>query len=373
MIKFSFALSEKPKEEEAIKEISLKIKYVLPRKIDFALIFFTPHYRDTLLHYIVSITMRPENIVQIRTPFLIYESKVVEKGVVGVCMELSQENLKVDFIKTQQIGKIEVSLRRLVKKLKKYVYLLSFLPSSIDPYTYLHGVKLSLGKYAKILCGGYSVSGESSRWTKGKAEDNITLIGLGENIEISHRKLNGFLPLGESFTFTKVDEERKLILEIDNRPAIEIYRKYLGDKFKILKKNKLFYLYPLGTKSNGNYQLVSIKEILGKESLLYLGNVHSGQKGKIMMLKEELLLENTKKVIEEEKSKHSPRLVIIFDSLIRRKILKSKDNEEKALIKEILGKETKVVGAYFDYHIGSREAFEELAIEEGNMYLTFWQ
>ncbi|MCD6583070.1 MAG: hypothetical protein J7K71_00050, partial [Candidatus Omnitrophica bacterium] len=221
MIKFSFALSEKPKEEEAIKEISLKIKYVLPRKIDFALIFFTPHYRDTLLHYIVSITMRPENIVQIRTPFLIYESKVVEKGVVGVCMELSQENLKVDFIKTQQIGKIEVSLRRLVKKLKKYVYLLSFLPSSIDPYTYLHGVKLSLGKYAKILCGGYSVSGESSRWTKGKAEDNITLIGLGENIEISHRKLNGFLPLGESFTFNKVDEERKLILEVDNRPAIE--------------------------------------------------------------------------------------------------------------------------------------------------------
>ena len=170
-----------------------------------------------------------------------------------------------------------------------------------------------------------------------------------------------------------MDEERRLILEIDNRPAIEIYRKYLGDKFEILKKNKLFYLYPLGAKSNGNYKLVGIKEILGDESLFYLGNISPGKKGKIMVLKEKLLLENTKKIVEEEKNKYSPRLVIIFDSMVRRKILKGKDNEEKYLIKEILGKETKVVGAYFDYHIGSREAFEELAIEEGNMYLTFWQ
>jgi len=373
MVKFSLAFSDKTREEEAIKEISLKTKYVLPRKINFALIFFTPHYRSTLLHYIVSITMQPENIVQICTPFLIYENKIVEKGVVCVCMELGDEKLGVDFVKTQQISKIEVSLRRLVKKLKRYTYLFSFLPSSIDPYTYLHGIKLSLGKYAKILCGGYTLYSESSQLIKGEEEDSITLIGLGENIKVFHRKVNGFLPLGESFTFTKVDEERRLILEIDNKPAIEIYRKYLGDKFEILKKNELFYLYPLGTKSNGNYKLVSIKEILGDESLFYLGNISPGEKGKIMVLKENLLLENTKKIVEEEKNKYSPRLVIIFDSMVRRKILKSKDNEEKYLIKEILGKETKVVGAYFDYHIGSREAFEELAIEEGNMYLTFWQ
>ncbi len=370
---FSVAFSEKPSEEEAIREISLKTKSVLPRKIDLTLIFFTSHYKDYLIQNAINITLSPKNIIALEAPLLIYENKIADKGIVVICIESKDVQLETSFIKDGSSETIEVSLRKMAKRLKGYKTLISFLTPSMNPFNYQTGVNLALGKYVEVLGAGYRVKKKSSRIINNKINEGISCLVMGKNFSIQHKKIRGFLPLGKSFVFTKVDEGKKIILSINDKPAVDIYKNYLEDKFELFKKKQLFQLYPLGAKGKDTYNLLTVKRILGDESLEYFGIVHSGQKGRIMILNQEELKEDIKKTLTEIKKQMSPRLMLIFDSLIRRESLKKSDNEEKRKLKNIMGKDVKIAGFYCDYHMALNKNLNEFIIEEGNLHLTFWE
>lgn len=369
---FSVVFSDKSTEETAIKEIARRTKDFLPRAIDLALIFFTSHYRSNLIQHMVNITLRPTIILGVEAPLLIHENKITDRGIVITCMELNNA-MEIGVIDDERLENVEIALRKITKKLKRYSFMIKFMSGSINPYTYLKGARLSLGKQAKILSSGYESPRETSFIINRKLGHDIAYLALGEKVRILHRKVNGFLPLGKTFTFTKVDENKKIILEIDNKPAVAIYKKYLDETFSIFKRKRLFYLYPLGVKNNSSYNLLMLSNLLGDDSIVYTGRVETGQKGKLMLLNEDLLMEETKKTVLAAKESFSPQLVLIFDSIIRRKILKNKDREEKELIRKNLGSEVKIAGIYADYHMALDENLKEVIIEKGNSHLTFWK
>jgi hypothetical protein len=374
MLNPAIAYSQKSKEEDAIKEISLKIKYFLPRYIDLALMFFTPEYKPSLIQNVINMTLRPLYTIGIQAPLLIYEDKILDKGVVCACMEIEKAKIESRCLKVDKPEKIEVSLRESIRKLKPYKFLMGFLSPSANPYNYLKGAQLGVGKTTKVL--GFGYEGEQkvkySQILNNEIGDRLLYFGLGGDFNIHYQKISGFYPLGRPFKFTKIDKERHLILEIDNKPAIEIYKKYLEENFNLFKKNKLFYLYPLGVKSNGNYRLLNIYDTLEDESLFYLGNVNPQEEGKIMILNEELLVEDTKRILTNIKTTNPCELIIIANSLIRKNILKNKSNQEIALIKEIMD-DTKIVGFYSDYQINFNSQIKEFIIEKGDLYLTLWK
>ncbi len=367
------ALSEKRDEREAIKDISLKIKYFLPRTIDIALMFFTPHYRPSSLQYMLSITLRPQHTLGVEVPFVIYEDKILERGVVVICINLNNTKIESGIISHENVEDIEISLRNIARKIKRYSFLLTFSPPTIDPHFLNQGIKLGLGKMGRFLnCGFTTTNLKTPFILNTNLNENIIYLGIGENAEVHHTEIKGFIPLGKTFCFTKVDEEKNIILEINNEGALNIYRYYLEDDFEIFKRKGLFYLYPLGVKNNGNYNLVFTKKILEDESIVFLGNVEEKKEGRIMILKENILFEKLENTVKFIKNKLNPKLVIVINSLVRKNILKEKADEEMKLIKKVLSG-TLIGGCYVDYSISFNENIKDFIIEEGKLNLLVWK
>ena len=90
-------------------------------------------------------------------------------------MELEDAGLEAGFIKDDRSETIEVSLRQIAKRLSGYKFLMNFLAPSINPLNYLTGVKLSLGKHAKILGAGYRTKKKSPQIIKSEHPPKPTL------------------------------------------------------------------------------------------------------------------------------------------------------------------------------------------------------
>jgi len=371
MSEIAVALSKEREEKEAIREISLKIKYSLPWSIDLVLVFFTPHYRTPFLLSSFFDTLTPNYIVGIKTPWIIYEDRIIHQGVMVISISSPGANLRLNVIERDDFDKIEVSLRNLLRG-ASLSFLFAFLSSSINQEYFLKELKIALGKSENFLGCGSSLSEKngdfSYQFLDGKIVEGVLFLGLGRNMNIHHKKISGFIPLGRPFVFTKIDKKRRLILEIDNRPAFDIYRKYLEEKIEIFKERNLFYLYPLGVKKDISYRLVSIQELLEDESFTFVGNIEEGMQGNIMILKEKALWEEIENFFKDDRIFSSSKLVMVIGSSLREKILKEKVREELNLIKKNLDN-VPLVGFYSRYHLEFDAYFRNFVFEEGNLHL----
>ena len=87
MNKEDFAIAFSQKEGEgAIKEVSLKIKRIFPKRIDYLILLFTPHYTPSHILKTVNFTLKPKKLFCLEAPWLIFEDKSVQKGVVACCL-----------------------------------------------------------------------------------------------------------------------------------------------------------------------------------------------------------------------------------------------------------------------------------------------
>ncbi|MBD3264204.1 MAG: hypothetical protein GF375_03775 [Candidatus Omnitrophica bacterium] len=370
---FAIAFSEK-NAEEAIKEVSLKIKLVFPKQIKYLLILFTHHYQPSSIQQTINLTLKPNQILGIQVPFVIYEDKIAEKGIAVFCINKRGVTLKESFLKSGDAEEIESHLHSSLGKLNRNeFYLLSFISSNFKPFSYLHGTRMAMGNYINLLGGGYITpfANRELKFSNAYVNEGMMNTAIG-GVEINSFKLGGYYPLGKPFTVTKISHHRSVVEEIDGRPAVNIYRKYLEEKFPAFKKNNLFSFYPLGIKEDGSYRLVNIRESLEDGSLIAMGELKEGSRGYIMLLDPNLLFESIEERLAPLK-KHKSGLVFIANTLGRHKILMDKSKEEIRLIKENLGENFKIIGAYFDYFIFSNKQKLNLEIDSADMLLSLWQ
>ena len=179
------------------------------------------------------------------------------------------------------------------------------------------------------------------------------------------------MPLGKPFIINKVIPSRNLILEINGKPAAEIYRAYAEEKYDDFMKRKLFSLYPLGIKKNGSLGLVNVIEYLRDGSLMYAGELKGGSEAHIMFLDTSSLFRETKDSLLSLQRK-GQGLVFIINSLVRKNILKDLAVEEIKFIKQTLGNESRVIGIYSDYALSNDPGKGSVDLETGNILLTLW-
>lgn len=368
MGKFATAFSENLNEKGAIREIALKIKSFLPRHIDFIIVFFTPHYSLFYLHSLVAEILRPLCIICVKTPLVIYEERVSSQGIVALAGFYPPKKYHFEASGDSTQEEVEISLRKLTRNISFFSFILSFL-SAKDPHSFLVGVKLGLGKNEKFLGVVCKDEEEICQILDKKIYGKVAFIGWDKEVEIEHKKISGFIPLGRFFTFTKVDKKRKIILEIDNSPAFSVYKKYLGEKIEIFRKRRLFYLYPLGVRRNNSYRLITIKDVLDDESLVFQGEVEEEEKGNIMILKREVSQKEIEKLSEDLSSY---KVMLLVGSLLREKILKEKLKEEIVFLKKKLPS-IPLVGFYSDYCIDFDVHLKRFTTEEGNLHLLLFK
>jgi hypothetical protein len=369
---FAIAFSERD-QEEAIKEASLKIKVIFPKAISYLIILFTPHYNPSNILKTINLTLKPQKVLGIESPFLIFEEKIIQKGIVVLCM--NKENLKLQefFSSTEEPQKTESLLRFSFKEVKKRNFsLISFLSPSINPSSYLSDIRLSFGEIFNHVGAGYTK--RYSAHTYQIANDYVKegfLSIMVRGMQINSVVSKGYLPLGKPFAITKVALNRNIIKEINNKPAINMYKHFLEDKFDNFIKNNLFSFYPLGIKRNDSIQLVSVSECLEDGSLLCVGELKEKSYGHIMLLDSELFFKELKSKIETLKE-NGEGLIFVINSLSRKKILKDSSEEELKLIKKIGGEESKIIGLYSDYSFSPDEKTGYMSMEAGNLLVTLW-
>jgi len=367
MEEFIINFSEK-ETEEAVKEISLKIKSTFTESIKIFFVFFTPHYNPTTLLENIKYILNPEFIFGLQTPYLIFEDKIIEKGLISLCIN-KKIDIKYNFIKENNQNIIESSLRKFSFKLIEKKFFLSLVSKEFNIYEVLRTFEWVFGFGSNIFGGGFlkKYSEYPSKIINNDINDGFLTLALSR-VDINIYKISGFLALGKPFVINKVLQTQRIINQINNMEPIDIFKNYFEDRFEFLKKYKLLNLYPFIIKEKNESYLISIVDSLEDGSLLYIGDIKKNSKANIAIYNPGILYDSVKN-IKLEKDKET--LLIIINTTIRKKILKNYAEREISFIKNSLPYKYKVIGFYLDYSFLGNEILRRIILDSVSLIFIF--
>ena len=369
--KFAIALSEKGN-EDAAKEISLKIKSVFAHSVKYVLLFYTPHYQAHSIAKTLQFTLNPEGLFGITSPLLIFEGRLIEKGIIACCINKKEAQLKGAVLK-EKSGALSSWLGNTVKEFgSKKNNLLSLFSGQGQRLECLRELNSALAQGLDVLGAGYIKKGTATYLQIANTASPGDLNIISKGLNINNFRLEGYLALGKPFTITKVVGKSEIIAEINNEPAINIYRHYLEEKFEIFKNKRLFLYYPLGTEKNKKTRLISIRDYLEDGSLICTGTVKEGDNAQILLLQADSFLESLKKELNTI-GKSSEGVAFMINSLVRKKILTPVAAEEELRwVRKYLSEQFSFFGIYADYSFLADRKNKEIEIEAASSLMTLW-
>ena len=224
--------------------------------------------------------------------------------------------------------------------------------------SFINGSQLTRGMNAatknNLLITG-ALCGDAARFEKTLASYNqlpkqgeIVAIGLyGETLEISFSINGGWTPFGPERTVTKSKDN--VLYELDDKPALDLYKKYLGDKSKELPGAAL--LYPLKVKSNNEAQSI-VRTILNIDedanSMILAGDILENSKVQLMMTNVDNIVDAAQVAAEAaiKLRANKPELAILVSCIGRKLVLDQRVEEEVEEVIEVVGKATTICGLY---------------------------
>lgn len=210
-----------------------------------------------------------------------------------------------------------------------------------------------------VITGGLAGDGDQFKQTwiivDGKIVTNsIVAIGFyGDNIRMGHGSKGGWNIFGTERRITR--SKNNVLYELDGKPALDLYKKYLGEKASGLPASGL--LFPLAIRSDTNDPKQLVRTILAineqEDSLTFAGNMPMGYLAQLMRAnfdrlitgaKEagELILKNSK--INQNNS--APLLLIAVSCVGRRLLLGERTEEETDSVLKLFPEGTQQVGFY---------------------------
>ena len=184
-------------------------------------------------------------------------------------------------------------------------------------------------------------------WNELQAKGSVGAIGFyGENLKIGHASLGGWDPFGPERIITKAD--KNILYELDGKPALELYKKYLGQHAADLPASAL--LFPLQLNLQGSQG--PVRTILGINeedgSMTFAGDMPVGARTVLMKANFDRLIEGASQAAHESISiaQSRPELAILISCVGRRLVLKQRTEEEVEAVAAILGGQSALCGFY---------------------------
>ncbi len=217
----------------------------------------------------------------------------------------------------------------------------------------VHGITQSLPNNVSVT-GGLSADGSDFKETYVIAEEpgqqnRVALVGFyGSHLRIGYSSLGGWDILGEDHVITK--SEGNILYELDGRPALELYKWYVGDKAKDLPGSGL--LYPLSIRAEEGDEWV-VRTILGideeKNALIFAGDMNQGYAARLMRADFERLIEGAQQaanITRKSLNSPDPDLAILISCVGRKLVLQDRIAEEVAGVRHVYGLNTPLCGFY---------------------------
>lgn len=199
------------------------------------------------------------------------------------------------------------------------------------------------------LCGdGPRFETTLTSYNEQPKEGKIVVIGLyGDTLEVSFATNGGWTPFGPERVVTKSDAN--ILYELDGKPALDLYKTYLGDKYEELPGAAL--LYPLKVKSSDENKSI-VRTILNineeKKSMILAGDILESSKVQLMMTNVDNIV-NAAEIGAVEAlgdRNNKPELAILVSCIGRKLVLDQRVEEEVEEVMEVIGEDTTVCGFY---------------------------
>jgi hypothetical protein len=214
--------------------------------------------------------------------------------------------------------------------------------SKLPPNVAVTGGLVGDGKDFKKTAVGLNQAGVSGK---------IILLGFyGDSIVIGYGSLGGWDTFGHERIITK--SKNNVLFELDDKPALALYKEYLGDQAKGLPSTGL--LFPLSLRlhtDKGDEEVV--RTILGvnekDQSMTFAGDMPEGVPAKLMKANFERLIDGASgaaSMSRENLQKAPPELAILISCIGRKLVLGARVEEEVEAVKTTLGDQAKIAGFY---------------------------
>jgi hypothetical protein len=175
----------------------------------------------------------------------------------------------------------------------------------------------------------------------------VALGFYGKNIKIGFGSIGGWDPFGTERIITK--SAGNVLYELDGKPALDIYKRYLGEHASGLPASGL--LFPLSIREDSIGEplvrtLLSINE--EEKSIRFAGNMPEGKLARLMKANFERLIDGASLAAQMsiETGVAQPELAILISCMGRKSLLLNRTDEEVEAIRDVFGLRTALTGFY---------------------------
>ncbi|MDG2246506.1 MAG: FIST C-terminal domain-containing protein [Flavobacteriales bacterium] len=203
----------------------------------------------------------------------------------------------------------------------------------------------------------------------------VVAVGFyGEDLIVGHGSMGGWDSFGPVRTITR--SEGNKLYELDNKNALEVYKKYLGDKASELPASAL--LFPLSIfNEDSDKELVrtilSIDEDEG--SMTFAGDIPQDNKARFMMANFDRLVEGAGNAAQSANamSDGDPEFVLMISCVGRKLVLGQRIEDEVEAVIELLGDDAVYSGFYSNGELSPFKEKSECSLHNQTMTITTYK
>jgi len=286
----------------------------------------------------------------------IFGDKVLDDSLSITAIHFDYTDVKGCKIKINNAGESYKAGKSLSKSLNKKGLVHIFVVSegiNINGSELVRGLTDSLPEHITVT-GGLSGDGENFKktcilWNNVVEENSIAAIGLySTRLRVGYASMGGWDPFGPERLITRSKEN--VLYELDNKSALQLYKKYLGEHAKGLPATGL--LFPLSIRETEDEKGV-VRTILSvdekNKSMTFAGDVPEGSYARLMKANFNRLIDGASgaaKTSYESIGSEPPDLAILISCVGRKMVLKQRIDEEVEAVRDILGNEAVFTGFY---------------------------
>lgn len=246
----------------------------------------------------------------------------------------------------------------------------------------LIGARDKINKQLAIVAGGAADNlrfYETSQYFKSSAySDAMVALGLSGMFTFESVSVHGFLPVGILRKITKIKDNR--IIEIDHKPAINLYEEYFGEEYStMIKQGRLMSYassYPLGIYESGSVRpTLRIPTHIDTDSgeIFCGGTLPANNSIRLMISDKQQNLSTAKDaatMLLKKLGGKKPKIILMISSVARRKILGVSASLEIREVQDIIGPDVPIAGYYgYSEYADSGENEKNVLLNNGSLVL----
>ena len=183
-------------------------------------------------------------------------------------------------------------------------------------------------------------------------EGKIVVIGFfGKNLKIGYGSLGGWDIFGPERLITK--SKNNVLYELDNKPALTLYKEYLGEQAKGLPGTGLLFPLSLRIKTDQGSEVEVVRTILAvdekEQSMTFAGDMPEGVLARLMKANFDRLVDGALGAAGmsiESFGSAKPELAILISCIGRKLVLKERTYEELEAVRSKIGDQATMIGFY---------------------------